>query len=247
MAKLTDKVALVTGASRGIGKAIAIRLAHEGAKVVVTATTQQGAQATAQAIQEMGGQADARAVDISDEASVAAVVSEVLKTHGTIDILVNNAGITRDNLLVRKSADDCRRVNDVNLSGTFYCIKAVAKNMMRKRTGKIINITSVVGQIGNAGQANYSAAKAGLIGMTKSVAKELAGRNVQVNCVAPGYIQTDMTADLPDGAKEKLLEAIPAGKMGDPEDVAGVVAFLASSDADYITGQVINADGGMVM
>lgn len=247
MAKLTDKVALVTGASRGIGKAIAIRLAHEGAKVVVTATTQQGAQATAQAIQEMGGQADARAVDISDEASVAAVVSEVLKTHGTIDILVNNAGITRDNLLVRMSADDWRSVIDVNLSGTFYCIKAVAKNMMRKRTGKIINITSVVGQIGNAGQANYSAAKAGLIGMTKSVAKELAGRNVQVNCVAPGYIQTDMTADLPDGAKEKLLETIPAGKMGDPEDVAGVVAFLASSDADYITGQVINADGGMVM
>ena len=247
MAKLTDKVALVTGASRGIGKAIAIRLAHEGAKVVVTATTQQGAQATAQAIQEMGGQADARAVDISDEASVAAVVSEVLKTHGTIDILVNNAGITRDNLLVRMSADDWRSVIDVNLSGTFYCIKAVAKNMMRKRTGKIINITSVVGQIGNAGQANYSAAKAGLIGMTKSVAKELAGRNVQVNCVAPGYSQTDMTADSPDGAKEKLLEAIPAGKMGDPEDVAGVVAFLASSDADYITGQVINADGGMVM
>ena len=247
MAKLTDKVALVTGASRGIGKAIAIRLAHEGAKVVVTATTQQGAQATAQAIQEMGGQADARAVDISDEASVAAVVSEVLKTHGTIDILVNNAGITRDKLLVRMSADDWRSVIDVNLRGTFYCIKAVAKNMMRKRTGKIINITSVVGQIGNAGQANYSAAKAGLIGMTKSVAKELAGRNVQVNCVAPGYIQTDMTADLPDGAKEKLLEAIPAGKMGDPEDVAGVVAFLASSDADYITGQVINADGGMVM
>jgi 3-oxoacyl-[acyl-carrier protein] reductase len=247
MAMLKDKVAIVTGASRGIGKAIALRFAREGAHVVATATTLESANKTVAEIKQKGGNAHAIAVDISDEKSVTAMVSEVLEKFGTIDILVNNAGITRDNLLVRMSRDDWQKVIDVNLTGAFYCIKAVTKTMMRKRAGKIINISSIVGQTGNAGQVNYSAAKAGLIGMTKSVAKELAGRNVQVNCVAPGYVRTDMTADLPEANKEKLLEAIPAGRMGDPEDIAGPVAFLASEDANYMTGQIIHADGGMVM
>lgn len=247
MAILKNKVAIVTGASRGIGKAVALRLAREGAHVVATATTLENANKTVAEIKQKGGNAHAIAVDISEEASVTAMVSEVLEKFDTIDILVNNAGITRDNLLVRMSSDDWQKVIDVNLSGVFYCIKAVTKTMMRKRAGKIINITSIVGEIGNAGQVNYSAAKAGIIGMTKSVAKELAGRNVQVNSVAPGYIRTDMTSDLPEANKEKLLEVIPAGRMGEPEDVAGLVAFLASEDANYITGQIINADGGMVM
>ncbi|MFQ5629465.1 MAG: 3-oxoacyl-[acyl-carrier-protein] reductase [bacterium] len=247
MAKLAGKIAVVTGASRGIGRAIALRLAEEGAQVVSTATTLDGANKTVDAIKQNGGSGHAIAVDISDENSVAAMVKNVLEHFNTIDILVNNAGITRDNLLVRMSKDDWQKVMDVNLSGAFYCIKSVTKTMMRKRAGKIINITSIVGQIGNAGQANYSAAKAGLIGMTKSIAKELAGRNIQVNCVAPGYIRTDMTANLPEAATEKLIEAIPAGRMGEPEDIAGLVAFLASRDANYITGQVINTDGGMVM
>lgn len=245
--KLEEKVAIVTGASRGIGRAIALRLARGGAHVVAVATTLAGAQRTVAAIEAAGGAASAGAADVSDSESVNGLISQVLAAHGRIDVLVNNAGITRDNLLLRLSAADWQKVIDVNLTGAYYCMKAVARPMMRKRSGKIINISSIVGLVGNPGQANYSAAKAGLIAMSKSIAKELASRNVQVNCVAPGYIQTDMTADLPDSARDQLLEAIPAGRMGEPEDVAGLVAFLASADADYITGQTFNVDGGMVM
>ncbi len=247
MANLKDKIAVVTGASRGIGHAIALRLAAEGAKVVVTATTLDGAQKTADAIRQSGGEALPVQVNVADADSVTQLFKTVMDQYGRVDILVNNAGITRDNLLVRMSQEEWQTVLDVNLTGVFNCIKAVTRTMMKQRAGKIINISSVVGEIGNAGQANYSAAKAGMIGLTKSVAKELAGRNIQVNCVAPGYIQTDMTEQIPESAKEQLLNAIPSGRMGKPEDVAGLVAFLCSSDADYITGQVINVDGGMVM
>ena len=247
MANLKDKIAVVTGASRGIGRAIALRLAADGAKVVVTATTLDGAQKTADAIRQSGGEALPVQVNVADADSVTQLFKTVMDQYGRVDILVNNAGITRDNLLVRMSQEEWQTVLDVNLTGVFNCIKAVTRTMMKQRAGKIINISSVVGEIGNAGQANYSAAKAGIIGLTKSVAKELAGRNIQVNCIAPGYIQTDMTEQIPESAKEQLLNAIPSGRMGKPEDVAGLVAFLCSSDADYITGQVINVDGGMVM
>ncbi len=247
MADLKDKVAVVTGASRGIGRAIALRLAAEGARVVVTATTLEGVQKTAETIQQNGGEALAVQVNVADAESVANLFKTVLDQYGRVDILVNNAGITRDNLLVRMSHEEWQAVLDVNLTGVFNCIKAVTRTMMKQRVGKIINISSVVGEIGNAGQANYSAAKAGIIGLTKSVAKELASRNIQVNCVAPGYIQTDMTEQIPESAREQLLSAIPAGRMGTPEDVAALVVFLASSDSDYITGQVMNVDGGMVM
>ncbi len=247
MANLQGKVAIVTGASRGIGRAIALRLAAEGARVAVTATTPAGAQKTAEEISAQGGEALPLAVNVADADSVTEMVQQVLDHFGGIDILVNNAGITRDNLLLRMTSEEWRQVIEVNLTGVFHCIKAVTKTMMKQRQGKIINISSVVGEIGNAGQANYAAAKAGIIGLTKSVARELAGRNVQVNCVAPGFIQTDMTEKLPEKAREQLQQSIPAGRIGDPEDVAGLVAFLAGNDADYITGQVINVDGGMAM
>ncbi|MDQ7066302.1 MAG: 3-oxoacyl-[acyl-carrier-protein] reductase [candidate division KSB1 bacterium] len=247
MVNLKDKVAVVTGASRGIGRAIALRLAETGARVVVTATTIEGAQKTAETIQQNGGETLPVQVNVADAESVANLFKTVLEQYGRVDILVNNAGITRDNLLVRMSYEEWQAVLDVNLTGVFNCIKAVTRTMMKQRAGKIINISSVVGEIGNAGQANYSAAKAGIIGLTKSVAKELASRNIQVNCVAPGYIQTDMTEQIPESAREQLLNAIPAGRMGTPEEVAALVVFLASSDSDYITGQVMNVDGGMVM
>ncbi len=247
MAKLQDKVAIVTGSSRGIGKAITLRLAAEGAKVVVTATTKEGAEKAADEVRQSGGQAIGFEANIADPKQVEALMKGTVEQFGGLHILVNNAGITRDNLVMRMSDEDWNAVITTNLTGTFNCIRAASKIMMKQRTGKIINITSIVALMGNKGQANYSAAKAGIIGLTKSVARELASRNVQVNAVAPGFVITDMTADLPEAAKTSMLQTIPLERAGTSEDVAGVVAFLASADADYITGQVLNVDGGMVM
>jgi len=247
MGKLQDKIALVTGGSRGIGKAIAMRLAKEGAKVVVTATTKAGADKAADEIRQTSGQAVGFEVNIVDAKQVETLIKGTVDQFGALHILVNNAGITRDNLVMRMNDEDWNAVIATNLTGTFNCIRAASKIMMKQRAGKIINITSVVALMGNKGQANYCAAKAGVIGLTKSVARELASRNVQINAVAPGFIATDMTAVLPEAAKTAMLQAIPLEKMGAPEDVASVVAFLASPDSDYITGQVFNVDGGMVM
>ena len=247
MPKLQDKVAIVTGGSRGIGKAIALRLAAEGAKVVVTATTPEGADKTAAEIRQNGGQAVGFAANVADVKQVEALMKATVEQFGGLHILVNNAGITRDNLVMRMSDEDWNAVIATNLTGTFNCMRAASKIMMKQRSGKIINLTSVVALMGNKGQANYCAAKAGVIGLTKSVARELASRNVQINAIAPGFITTDMTAVLPEAAKTAMVQSIPLERMGTPEEVAGVVAFLASADADYLTGQVLNVDGGMVM
>lgn len=247
MPKLQDKVAIVTGGSRGIGKAIALRLAAEGAKVVVTATTLEGADKTAAEIRQNGGQAVGFAANVADVKQVEALMKATVEQFGGLHILVNNAGITRDNLVMRMSDEDWNAVIATNLTGTFNCMRAASKIMMKQRSGKIINLTSVVALMGNKGQANYCAAKAGVIGLTKSVARELASRNVQINAIAPGFITTDMTAVLPEAAKTAMVQSIPLERMGTPEEVAGVVAFLASTDADYLTGQVLNVDGGMVM
>ncbi len=244
---LEDKIAIVTGASRGIGKAIALKLATLGADVVLTATRLENVSPIAEEIEKMGRQALPLALNVADFDEVTTVMKTALETFSKINILVNNAGITKDNLLVRMGQAEWDDVIAVNLKGTFNCIRATTKAFMKRREGKIINITSVVGVIGNAGQANYSASKAGIIGLTKSVAKELAPRNIQVNAIAPGFIMTDMTAALPEEAKSNLENTIPMGRMGKPEDIANVVGFLASDAANYITGQVINVDGGMVM
>lgn len=242
---LKDKVAVVTGSSRGIGKAIALELANSGAKIVVTGTNEEKLKSSLQEILETGTEAIAIKCNVGDFNDAKMLIEETLKSFVRIDILVNNAGITRDNLIVRLSEEDWDKVIEVNLKGVFNCTKAVIRTMMKQRYGKIINITSVVGVSGNGGQSNYSASKAGIIGFSKSLAKELSSRNINVNCVAPGFIETDMTAGL--GNSESLLASIPLGRVGKPFEIAKAVGFLSSSDSDYITGQVLHVDGGMVM
>ncbi len=245
---LDGKTALVTGASRGIGRAIALRLAAEGASVAINyAGNTAKAEETKAAIEAAGGKAALFQADVSDSAQVEQMVAAVTEMFGTIDILVNNAGITRDGLLMRMKEEDFDAVLDTNLKGIFHVTKAVSKLMMKKRAGRIVNMASVVGIMGNAGQTNYAAAKAGVIGFTKSAAREFAARGITVNAVAPGFIATDMTAAMPEKAKEATLAAIPLRRMGEPEDVANAVAFLVSDQASYITGQVVKVDGGMVM
>lgn len=245
---LDGKVALVTGASRGIGRAIALRLASEGAKVAINfAGNQKAAEDVKSEIEANGGEAILVQANVADPAAVEAMFAKVVEAFGTVDILVNNAGITRDGLLLRMKDEDFEAVIDTNLKGVFYCTKAAAKLMMKKRSGRIVNMSSVVGLIGNAGQTNYAASKAGVLGFSKSAAKELAARGITVNMVAPGFIDTDMTAVLADKVKEAMVKEIPLRRMGRPEDVANAVLFLVSDCSSYITGQVINVDGGMVM
>lgn len=242
------KVALVTGAGKGIGKEIALELARGGAKCVINyASSAAGAESVAEEIRAMGSEAMTYKCDVSDADAVQKMITDVMEQYGRIDILVNNAGITKDGLMLKMTEADFMAVLDINLKGAFNCMKAVTKPMMKQRYGRIINITSIVGIIGNAGQVNYAASKAGVIGMTKSAAKELASRNITVNAVAPGWIETDMTKNLSDAARERMLSAIPLKKPGTAKQVAGVIAFLASEDADYITGQVLQVDGGMLM
>ncbi|MEC1179386.1 3-oxoacyl-[acyl-carrier-protein] reductase [Metasolibacillus meyeri] len=245
---LQNKTAIVTGASRGIGQAIALELAKEGAKVVVNYSGSEArAQQVVEQIQAAGGEAIAVQANVADAESVAQLMSKALETFGSIDILVNNAGITRDNLLMRMKEDEWDDVMNTNLKGVFLCTKAVTRQMMKQRSGRIVNISSIVGVSGNAGQANYVAAKAGVIGLTKTTAKELASRNILVNAIAPGFITTDMTDELSEELKTAMLAQIPLAKLGQPEDIAKAVAFFASDAASYITGQTLHIDGGMVM
>ncbi|MGM9927481.1 MAG: 3-oxoacyl-[acyl-carrier-protein] reductase [Bacillus sp. (in: firmicutes)] len=246
--KLQGQVALVTGASRGIGKEIALELARLGASVVVNyAGNEVKANEVVEQVKQLGQQAMAIRCDVANGEEVAAMIKAVVETFGKIDILVNNAGVTRDNLLMRMKEEEWDTVIDTNLKGVFLCSKNVTRPMMKQRQGIIINVASVVGISGNAGQANYVAAKAGVIGLTKTMAKELAPRNIRVNAVAPGFITTDMTDELSEDVRHHLLAQIPLGRLGEPGDIAKVVAFLASDDSAYMTGQTLTVDGGMVM
>jgi 3-oxoacyl-[acyl-carrier protein] reductase len=245
--KLKDKVALVTGAAQGIGKAIAMALAKEGANVIMSDINLELAKQTAAEVASMGVKTLAISCNVAVADDVQKAINEAVRVFEKIDILVNNAGITRDGLLIRMKDEDWDLVLDVNLKGTFNCIKAVSPLMMKKRYGKIISIASIVGEMGNAGQANYSASKGGVIALTKTVARELAARNITANAVAPGFIDTDMTKKLPEDVRAKLAQAIPLTRLGSPEDVAAAVVFLASPESDYITGQVLNVNGGMYM
>ena len=248
MMNFEGKTALVTGGSRGLGRAVCLELAKGGASVVLCyAGNEAAAQETVREIEALGAKALAICCDVSDAAQVDALVKAAVETFGRIDILVNNAGITRDNLLMRMSEADFDAVISTNLKGTFLCMKAVSRLMLKQRYGRIVNLSSVVGLRGNAGQVNYAASKAGVVGMTKSLAKELASRGVTVNAVAPGFIETDMTAALTDAARAAAQGSIPMNRLGAPEDVAKAAAFLASDDAAYITGQVLAVDGGMAM
>lgn len=245
---MQNKVAIVTGASRGIGRAIALALAESGADVVVNyAGSEQAAQEVAQEIEKIGRKALVIQADVANSEQVNQMVQQTLDTFGKVDILVNNAGITRDNLLMRMKDEEWDQVVGTNLKGVYNCIKAVTRPMMKQRSGRIINISSVVASLGNAGQANYVAAKAGVLGLTKSVAREMASRGITVNAVAPGFIETDMTAKLSEDIQAGLLNQIPLQRLGKPEDIAHMVRFIASDQAGYITGQTFHVDGGMYM
>jgi len=246
--RFENQVAVVTGAGRGIGHAIALRLAKEGARVASVSRTEANAQKTADEINAARADAaKAYAVDVADQAAVQKAAEQIFADFGRVDILVNNAGVTRDGLSMRMSMDDWDTVLNTNLKGAFNFTQAVMRPMIKQRSGRIINISSIAGLIGNAGQANYAASKAGLIGLTKTLARELARRGITVNAVAPGLIETDMTTVLSDEIRQNILKNVPLGKLGEPDDIAGAVAYLASAEAKYITGQVLTVDGGMVM
>ena len=244
---LTDKVAVVTGASRGIGKAISLRLAKCGIKIILVSRNTDDLDTVKETIISQGGEAETQAVDVSDTNSFADIITHTVNKWEKVDILVNNAGITQDNIIMRMKEEDWDNVMNINLKGCFNGIKAVTRPMIKNKGGRIINISSVIGQIGNAGQSNYAASKAGIMGLTKSMAKELGSRNITVNAVAPGYITTEMTGELNDDIKKQMQSSIPLGRLGTPDDVANIVCFLASEEANYITGQTFNVDGGMVM
>ena len=244
---LTEKVAIITGSTRGIGKAMALDFAAAGAKVVVSGRNEARAEEVVAAIKEQGGEAIAVTCDVSSMEDAQALIAKTVDVYGKVDVLINNAGITKDNLLMRLKEEDWDTVININLKGAFNCIKSVTRQMMKQRSGRIINVTSVVGQVGNAGQANYAASKAGMIGLTRSVARELASRNITCNAIAPGFIETDMTDVLDEKVKEALLADIPLNRLGSTADVSNLAVFLSGDAAAYITGQVMNVDGGMVM
>lgn len=245
---LEDRVAVVTGGSRGIGRAIVNRLALSGAKVVINYfKNEENAKKVLEEIERKGGQGEILRFDVSQENEVNESFSYILKKYGKIDILINNAGITKDNLLIRMKSEEWHEVMKVNLDGVFYCTRASLRPMIKQHSGVIVNLTSVVGIMGNAGQANYCAAKAGIIGFTKAIAREVSSRNIRVNAVAPGFIETDMTDKLPEEVKKNILLSLPAGRFGTPEEVAELVYFLVSDSAKYITGQVIGINGGLLM
>lgn len=247
MFKLSKKVAVVTGASRGIGRSMAETYARAGAHVICVSRNEDTLNVVADGIKSNGGSASVTAINVSNLEEFQNLIKDTTDTYGSVDILVNNAGITRDTLIVRMSEEDWDTVIDVNLKGAFNGIKAVTRTMMKQRFGRIINISSVVGLTGNAGQVNYAASKAGLIGLTKATAKEIGSRGITVNCIAPGYIATDMTGQMDDKAKDLLISQIPLGRIGSPDDIAATALFLASDEAGYITGQTFTVDGGMVM
>lgn len=247
MSVLQDQVAVVTGAGRGIGRAIALKFAAEGANVACVSRTSANAEAAAAEVRGLGREAWAFAVDVADPAAVSAAASEILAAAGRVDILVNNAGVTRDGLLMRMSEEDWDTVLNTNLRGAFSMTKAFARTLIKQRAGRVINISSVIGLMGNAGQCNYAASKAGLIGFTKSAARELAGRGITVNAIAPGFIETDMTSGLGEDIRTGLLKRIPLGLLGAPEDIAEAALYLAGPGGRYVTGQVLTVDGGMVM
>jgi 3-oxoacyl-[acyl-carrier protein] reductase len=244
---MANRIAFITGASRGIGRACALALSSGGAKVVLAARQLDKLEEVAAEVRASGGEAYVVAIDLASQDSIKEAFSKASKEFGRIDILINNAGLTRDGLAMRMKRDDWDAVLQTNLSGSFFCIQQVMPGMVRERWGRIVNITSVVGESGNAGQANYAASKAGLIGLTKSLAQELASRNITVNAVAPGFVETDMTASLTDDLKAKITESVPLKRIGKPEDIAAAVKFLSGDDASYITGHILDVNGGMFM